>query len=79
MTYFPVLRKYIMCVSTPTFSPYTTEQFDTYLLEADSMEGPFRYITYMSEFGPQAYFVHFPSKFIASSITHGTCAVRCGL
>lgn len=39
MTYFPVLHKYIMCVSTPTFSPYTTKQFDTYFLESDAITG----------------------------------------
>ena len=68
MTYFPSLKKYIMVVSTPTYTPYTTKQFDTYFLESNTAEGPFKMITYMREFGPEAYFVHFPSKFLASGI-----------
>ncbi|CAE7286148.1 unnamed protein product [Symbiodinium microadriaticum] len=56
-----------MCISTPTFSPFTTKQFDTYLLESPSITGPFRYISYLREFGPEAYFVSIPSKFLAKS------------
>ncbi|CAE7566571.1 unnamed protein product, partial [Symbiodinium sp. CCMP2456] len=59
--------RYIMCISTPTFSPFTKKQFDTYLLESPSITGPFRYISYLREFGPEAYFVNIPSKFLAKS------------
>ena len=38
-----------MCISTPTFSPFTTKQFDTYLLESPNITGPFRYISYLRE------------------------------
>ena len=41
-------------------------QFDTYFLESDSITGPWNYVTYMSEFGPEAYFVNHPSKFSAA-------------
>ncbi|CAE7214229.1 unnamed protein product [Symbiodinium natans] len=67
MTYIPAVKRYIMCVSTPTFSPFTTRQFDTYFLESANITGPFRYISYLREFGPQAYFVNIPSKFVAAS------------
>jgi len=69
MTYLPALAKFVMCVSTPTFTPYTTQQFDTYFLEADSITGPFRMVSYLSEFGPQAYFVNIPSKFLPAHPT----------
>lgn len=55
MTYMPALRKYIMCVSTPTFSPSTVLQFDTYMLESDTMTGPFSLVTYLSEVGQHTY------------------------
>lgn len=66
MTYVPALNRYIMCVSTPSFSPYTVKQFDTYLLESVNITGPYNLITYMREFGPEAYFVNIPSKFADS-------------
>lgn len=31
------------------------------------MTGPFRYITYLSEFGPESYFVNVPSKWLPAS------------
>jgi len=66
MTYIPALKRYIMCISTPTYSPYTEKQFDTYFLESESITGPFSYVTYMSRFGPESYFVNIPSKFVSS-------------
>ncbi len=39
-----------VCVSTPTYSPFTEKQFDTYLLESENITGPFRYISHL-EFG----------------------------
>jgi hypothetical protein len=61
-TYNAPLGKYFMCVSTGR-EVFST--FDTYLLEADSLEGPWRMIAYMEAFGRQAYFVNIPSKFIS--------------
>jgi len=66
MSWHPTLSKYIMVVSTPTTKPYTVYHFDTYFLESDSMTGPWSYISYLSSFGPQAYFVHCPSKFMGA-------------
>jgi hypothetical protein len=61
MTYNPPLKKYLMCV---TDGVITTTKFNTYILESDRITGPWRLVTYMKEFGEQAYFVNFPSKFI---------------
>jgi len=71
MTYIPLIKKYIMVVSTPTNSPYTVKEFDTYFLEADEMVGPWAMISYLKAFGPEAYFVHLPSKFLGQIVRDG--------
>jgi hypothetical protein len=38
----------------------------TYILESSRLTGPWRLVTYMRNFGEQAYFVNFPSKFIGA-------------
>ena len=68
MSYQPVLKKYITIISTASFYPSMRKQFDTYFLESDSITGPYRYISYLSEFGPEAYFVNIPSKFATTQI-----------
>ena len=60
-TYNPALRKYFMCM---TDGRTTISKYNTYLLEADEITGPWRLVTYMRDFGEQAYFVNIPSKFI---------------
>jgi hypothetical protein len=62
ITYDAPLKKYLMCVTDgwPTCS-----KMHTYILEADALTGPWRMVTYMKDFGEQAYFVNFPSKFIS--------------
>ncbi len=62
ITYNAPLKKYLMCV---TDGGITVWKFNTYILEADFIEGPWRLVTYMKDFGEQAYFVNFPSKFIS--------------
>jgi hypothetical protein len=62
VTYNPVLKKYFMCV---TDGGNTVSRMNTYLLEADQLDGEWKIITYMKEFGTQAYFVNIPSKFIS--------------
>ena len=62
-TYNPALRKYLMCV---TDGRNTVSKFNTFVLEADAVTGPWRMVTFMRNFGEQGYFVHFPSKFIAA-------------
>jgi predicted GH43/DUF377 family glycosyl hydrolase len=62
VTYDAPLKKYLMCVSDcwPTYA-----KMHTYILEADAITGPWRMVTYMQNFGEQAYFVNIPSKFIS--------------
>jgi len=57
------LGRYLMFVTNcwPTIGP-----MDTYVLESEVLTGPWRLASYMSAFGPQAYFVNLPSKFISS-------------
>ena len=62
-TYNPALRKYLMCV---TDGRNTVGKFNTFVLEADAITGPWKLVTFMRNFGEQGYFVHFPSKFIAA-------------
>ncbi|MHC4098483.1 MAG: hypothetical protein ACYSU3_20790, partial [Planctomycetota bacterium] len=62
-TYVPGLKKYLMCI---TDGWPTVAKMDSYILEADALTGPWRIVTYMKDFGEQAYFLNFPSKFISS-------------
>jgi hypothetical protein len=64
MTYDAPLRKFLICV---TDGVGTTDAFNTYLLESDSITGPFTLVTYLRHFGEQGYFVNIPSKFISPS------------
>ena len=61
-TYVPQLKKYLMCI---TDGWPTVAKMDSYILEADEITGPWRMVTYMKDFGEQAYFLNFPSKFIS--------------
>ena len=62
VTYDAPLKKYLMCV---TDGWPTCAKMRSYILEADALTGPWRLVTYMKDFGEQAYFVNFPSKFIS--------------
>jgi hypothetical protein len=62
-TYVPGLKKYLMCITDgwPTVAKMTS-----YILEADVLTGPWKMVAYMKDFGEQAYFLNFPSKFISA-------------
>jgi hypothetical protein len=62
-TYVPGLKKYLMCV---TDGWPTVAKMNSYILEADAITGPWRMVTYLKDFGEQAYFLNFPSKFISA-------------
>jgi hypothetical protein len=62
MTYDAPLKKYLMCI---TDGGNTCSKMHTYILESDKMTGNWKLVTYMKEFGEQAYFVNIPSKFIS--------------
>jgi hypothetical protein len=38
---------------------------NTYILESNEITGPWKLVTYLKDFGEQAYFVNIPSKFIS--------------
>ncbi len=61
-TWVPGLKKYLMCV---TDGWPTVAKMNSYILEADVITGPWRMVAYMKDFGEQAYFLNFPSKFIS--------------
>jgi len=63
ITYDAPLQRYLMCITDGT---NTVWKFNTYVLEADEITGPWRLTAYLKDFGEQAYFVNFPSKFISS-------------
>jgi hypothetical protein len=62
VTYDAPLKKYLMCM---TDGGVTIKTFDTYVLEADQITGPWRLVSYLAKFGMQGYFVNFPTKFIS--------------
>ncbi len=62
VTYDAPLKKYLMCV---TDGWPTCAKMNSYILEADALTGPWRLVVYMKDFGQQAYFLNFPSKFIS--------------
>ena len=61
MTYNAALKKYFMCITRGM----EIARYNTMILEADSMTGPWSMVHYMRDFGPEAYFVNIPSKFIS--------------
>jgi hypothetical protein len=61
-TYVPGLKKYLMCV---TDGWPTVAKMNSYILEADDLTGPWKMVSYMKDFGEQAYFLNLPSKFIS--------------
>ena len=62
ITYIAPLKKYLLCV---TDAGNTISTFNTFILESDQLTGPFKLVTFMQDFGVQAYFVNLPSKFIS--------------
>jgi hypothetical protein len=64
ITYNAPLKKYLMCV---TDGGNTVSKMNTYILEADRLDGNWKIITYLKDFGEQAYFVNIPSKFISNN------------
>ena len=67
MTYNPILHKYLVVSNLPSDRVHPTNcSFDTYLLEADNITGPYRLVSYMASLGPQMYFQHLASKFFSA-------------
>jgi len=62
MTYDAPLKKYLMCI---TDGGNTCAKMHTYILESENITGDWKLVSYMKDFGEQAYFVNIPSKFIS--------------
>ena len=62
-SYVPGLNLYLMCITDgwPTAGRMSTSVF-----EAPDLTGPWKLVTFMKNFGEQAYFVNLPSKFISA-------------
>jgi hypothetical protein len=58
----PGLKKHLMCI---TDGDDAVSKTDNYILISDSLTGKWELLTYMKDFGEQAYFVNIPSKFIS--------------
>jgi len=66
MTWNAPLKKYFMCVTYGyKLGGGGKISYDTYILESSRITGPWNMVTYLNSFGPQAYFVNIPSKFIS--------------
>lgn len=65
-TWIPGLSRFLMCV---TDGRDTISAFNSYILEAPSITGPWSLVTWMEKFGEQGYFLNFPSKFVSRSGT----------
>jgi hypothetical protein len=63
MTYNAQLRRYIVCITRGVRRGH----HDTIILEAELPTGPWKLVHYLRKFGPEAYFVNIPSKFIDPS------------
>lgn len=63
MTYNAKLKRYFMIVS---YGETSFSKFNTYILESGNITGPWKLVTYMKDFGEQAYFVNIPTKFIGN-------------
>ena len=66
MTYFAGIKKYVMTINTASHYPTMDGgNFDTWMLEADDVTGPWALVAFLKNFGPQVYFANHPSKFSA--------------
>jgi hypothetical protein len=73
VTYLPVRRKYIMCIAPLVVKDHDSDKGGPklyaaqghLLLEADRLTGPWRVFQFLGNFGPNAYVMSMPSKFIA--------------
>lgn len=65
VTYNPGLKKYLMCVTRGLRNLGQSNRYDTMILEADRLDGEWSLVKYLDRFGPVAYFVNIPFKFIS--------------
>ena len=62
LTYMPTRARFIIVVNLPSDHVRPTDaSFDTYVLEAPAITGPYALVSYMPSLGPQMYFQHISS------------------
>ena len=64
-TYNPGLNRYFMCITDGHRGVTSRKKYTSYILESDRLTGLWQMVAYMEDFGPQAYFLNIPSKFIS--------------
>ena len=52
--------------------------FDFYLLESEHITGPFRLVSYLAKFGPQAYFINLPTFALADALADAVVGEAAG-
>lgn len=62
ITSWAARERYLMWV---TAGGRGIDAMDSYLCEAEALTGPWRLVTYLPRFGPQAYFLNSPSRFLS--------------
>ncbi len=65
-TYNPRLKRYFMCITDGHRQITSRKKYTSYILESDHLTGPWKLVAHMKDFGPQAYFLNIPSKFIST-------------
>ncbi|MGN1265398.1 MAG: hypothetical protein ACI4UL_06230 [Muribaculaceae bacterium] len=66
ITYNPGIKKYLMCITRGYRNlPWDNGRYDTMILESSHIDRDWRLLKYLDRFGPVAYFVNIPSKFIS--------------
>ena len=73
LTYNAPLRKFLLLSNRPADGISSLDcHFDTYLAEADAVDGPYKLVSYMQSLGPQMYFQHASSAFWSADGTRGS-------
>lgn len=76
-SYAAPLKTFLMFITRAT-SVKDDAPFDTMILEASSLAGPWKLVEYLPAFGPNAYFVNLPTKFLAhDGLTGWLCYSSC--
>jgi hypothetical protein len=68
MTRWPAVGRYLMCI---TYGRQQGAPTDSYILEAPEVVGPWRMVCYWPSFGPEAYFLNLPSRFLSADGRRG--------
>ena len=62
----PITRRWANFCICVTDGGNTISAYNSYILEADAITGPYRLLSFMERFGEQGYFLNIPSKFISA-------------